>query len=695
MIESYNSPTKSPEKSDDDSTEANSDKRKSKYSNKTVMFSGKVAEGAFDSKPAKSAERAESLWERWVKMDAKAKAPGDAAAEKTAGSDAHESRGTQEAAAEYQEVPLEVLSPAEAHAVLAEYAESRKKSVRQETREDTAWTIEDSEESADMAAVEDAADVALLEAIEDELAENPDRTIEEIVDTAEARTVERIDAGPAEAAEGTDSTEGEPPESPEELPVDGGEVEIPLRAPSAETGDIDEDDESVPAPSGPAGSSGSSVPPVPPITPVPVAGAGGSAGGGGGGGRSSGGGGGGSVPPRSPFGGYGSPGGPGGYPGPVPRVPAASFNMAPVTPLRTVESAFAAERRALAQGVLLGGIIGYLIGKRRGRIKTEKKLMPIQKKLEKQVTTLQETVALKEQNVRKLAGEKAQALSMLERKNLAERLAPVRPAERPQAAELGRAAEVAQAAERARAPEPSRERPQTGIQNRREMFSPERAEGTAPRPAESMSRVIVDAPAVVLGGVAALRPELSRRGASERRPNAAPVVDFSKKVEAYNTEELKQAAEKIRIDNTTLKELYDDGRLDEKAVRRVMEEFVDGGSVRAAVSRELLQKELKFERDPKMRDSAGASAVGGAGAGTVSGSTSSTAAGTIVAAIFGASNQASASQSDTGDGTGGSTTKPQPDKATLDKLRKKQMAEVAAAGTAIIGIFGAIIALLI
>lgn len=72
----------------------------------------------------------------------------------------------------------------------------------------------------------------------------------------------------------------------------------------------------------------------------------------------------------------------------------------------TPEDAKATERIAAVRGLLLGGIIGYLIGRRRGRVKSERQLIPIQKKLEREVLALRNSIAVKETQLRQLVQEK-------------------------------------------------------------------------------------------------------------------------------------------------------------------------------------------------------------------------------------------------------------------------------------------------
>lgn len=127
------------------------------------------------------------------------------------------------------------------------------------------------------------------------------------------------------------------------------------------------------------------------------------------------------IPPSSPPLPPGPPGPPGPpVPGPSPirtpgptgppppglnfnAFPIATPNVAPNTPPQVVE---VHNRRRERTNLLVGGVIGYMIGRRRGRIKTEKKLLPIQEKLEKQVKTLEQTILDREAKLRAAAREK-------------------------------------------------------------------------------------------------------------------------------------------------------------------------------------------------------------------------------------------------------------------------------------------------
>ncbi len=128
-------------------------------------------------------------------------------------------------------------------------------------------------------------------------------------------------------------------------------------------------------------SAGGSMPPLPPLPP---------------------------PPPKTP------PGGSGLVPPPLPGpavTQAINMNAVPRPGAETTES------HSHVPYVLAGGIVGYLLGRRRGRIKTEKKLKPIQKKLEAEVADLSGKIARREQQIRTMAARQTAAVaSQLEQK---------------------------------------------------------------------------------------------------------------------------------------------------------------------------------------------------------------------------------------------------------------------------------------
>lgn len=357
-------------------------------------------------------------------------------------------------------------------------------------------------------------------------------------------------------------------------------------------------------------------------------------------------------------------------------VPSGGPSLAEAVPAGMITTAalLGRERAAMGQGVLVGGIAGYFAGKRRGRKQTEKKLRPLQQKLEKQVSALYGTVAAKEQKIRSQAAEIA-------------RMSAVRPAVGMPSAERQTATAAEQSTVAAARPEQvNAKRTAAGFERRQ---TAEAAERAVPRP-ERLGRFIVEAPlaGALLAGAAAERavagspvaaaaaerPAGGRAGAESAAP--LPPVEAllkNKSVENLSTAELKHAAEKVRIEGVSLRELLDSRRLDERGARRVMVEYLRGGNVGEVLSRELMEKELQYERDPRMKAAAGGAIAGGGGM-------------AITAALFGAqaADNTDPKNGSTADaGSSQSPKRPVPDAATLEAL-KRQQARALAGGTGLL-----------
>ncbi len=375
--------------------------------------------------------------------------------------------------------------------------------------------------------------------------------------------------------------------------------------------------------------------------PIPTAAAGGS--------------GGANVPPftpGAPFGGAPMPGG----------MPGWSVNHTPSSPNYAPTSGMAPEynaARAAAQGLLIGGVAGYFIGRHRGRKQgtraAEKRATPIRKSLEKQVQQLQQTMLRREAEVRELAREKMRAVQ----------------------AAKDREKIVSHVMETAAAPSAS-EKP---------LRTPTEVLATSPAERSSMGRLlgevplaaaaVIAAPAIVAKGVSPERPvavgAISGHAAeSNRKP--PEVMPFNKDVREFSQQELLAASEKITVEGTSLKQMTELGRLDEPGLRRVVGEFLQGGDVVKAFNREAKEKDLRYEQDPGMRhhdDRGGAS------------TDASTAGSLIVGNLLGNSMPTNGGETGASSGYGRRPERPQLDEASLRTLRNRQAATLAATVAAV------------
>lgn len=67
-------------------------------------------------------------------------------------------------------------------------------------------------------------------------------------------------------------------------------------------------------------------------------------------------------------------------------------------------------------------------------------------------------------------------------------------------------------------------------------------------------------------------------------------------------QELLKIASAIKVEGSSLKQIYETHLVGEKGLRRIIAEYLRGGDFRKALKRELMEREKDFERDPKLRD---------------------------------------------------------------------------------------------
>lgn len=228
---------------------------------------------------------------------------------------------------------------------------------------------------------------------------------------------------------------------------------------------------------------------------------------------------------------------------------------------------------------IAGAVVGYLIGRRHGRKKAEKQLVPVQKKLEKRVEDLQQDLYQKEQTIRQAARARLRAATAPvaeKRAHIAERRVP------------------APEAQRLHGPAPAR---------------------------EQIGQMLVGAEAIAAGAALAFKPELVRGPATPasveriktdttKLVEQAKVID--KSVEHLSRSELMNLSDKIVIEGSSLRQIYETNLIGERGLRRLVAEHLRGGDLQKALRQEIVEREIDFERDPVMRDLPGSGTASGA-----------------------------------------------------------------------------------
>ncbi len=96
---------------------------------------------------------------------------------------------------------------------------------------------------------------------------------------------------------------------------------------------------------------------------------------------------------------------------------------------------------------------------------------------------------------------------------------------------------------------------------------------------------------------AAARADSRREQAAERRGEAAS----GQRIDTISRAELLVMSEHILIDGSSLRQIYESHLVGEQGLRRLIAAHLEGGDLRKALRREVVEREIDFERDPGVR----------------------------------------------------------------------------------------------
>jgi hypothetical protein len=192
----------------------------------------------------------------------------------------------------------------------------------------------------------------------------------------------------------------------------------------------------------------------------------------------------------------------------------------------------------------MGGTTGYLMGRRTSRIKSEASYIPVQKKLEQKIVEIGNTLADKETVIRKLARQNAVIAN--------------------------------------------------SVNHERTTYKPVEQK-PALKASEHLGHFIIESDKVVFD-----RPSKPQ----EDKIAVKPETKSEKHIDTFSRTELLAISQKIIVDGTSLRQIYEAHLVGERGLRRLVKEHLRGGNVKKALKREIVERQIDFERDPIVRDKA-------------------------------------------------------------------------------------------
>lgn len=254
-----------------------------------------------------------------------------------------------------------------------------------------------------------------------------------------------------------------------------------------------------------------------------------------------------SPPPRPPA----SPLGPLGGNVPPSTVMGRAFNAPSLNPNTVIVPGSSSERSKKVGAFLTGGILGYMIGRRGGRKRAERRLQPEISALENNLETTTRHLAARERDLKTAAANRLREIQAEKHKLPIERMAPKS------------ASEVLRQATKTTSPE------------------------TIPSVPPAKSERLTTLPPL---------PELPKPIIE-----AQPKRELQKHVEQLSTEQLLKQAETLFIEGTSVRKLYETNQIDRRGLVEIVREGLRGGNIVHTFEEVELGKERQAERAREFR----------------------------------------------------------------------------------------------